>query len=34
MKHGDFPMAFEKVKIKEELLSPYCLEKKKNMILK
>ena len=27
-------MASEKVKIKEELLSPYCLEIKKNMILK
>ena len=34
MKNRDFPMASEKGKIKEELLSPYCLEIKKNMILK
>ena len=34
MKHGDFPMAFEKVKIKEELLSLYCLEKKKEHDIK
>ena len=24
--HKDYPMAHEKIKIKDELLSPYCLE--------
>ena len=32
--HSDYPMAPEKTEIKEEWLSPYCLEIKKNMILK
>ena len=34
MKNRDFPMASEKVKIKEELLSPYCLEIKKEHDIK
>ena len=32
--HKDYSMAPEKIKMKEEMLSPYCLEIKKNMILK
>ena len=32
--HSDYPMVPGKIKIKEEWLSPYCLEIKKNMILK
>ena len=32
--HSDYPMVSGKIKIKEEWLSLYCLEIKKNMILK
>ena len=34
MKISDFPMASQKVKIKEELLSLYCLEIKKEHDIK
>ena len=32
--HKDYPMAPEKIKIKEELLSPYCLKNSKNFDIK
>ena len=32
--HSDYPMAREKIKIKEEWLSPYCLELKKEHDIK
>ena len=32
--HKDYPMAPEKIKIKDELLSPYCLEIKNNYDIK
>ena len=32
--HNDFPMAPEKIKIKEEMLSPYCLEIKEENNIK
>ena len=32
--HNDFPMAPEKIKIKEEMLSPYCLEIKEETDIK
>ena len=31
--HKDYPMAPEKIKIEDDMLSPYCLEKKMNMTL-
>ena len=33
-KHSDYPVAPEKIKIKEEWLSPYCLEMKKEHDIK
>ena len=34
IEHSDYSLASEKVKVKEEWLSPYCLEIKTNIILK